>query len=83
MLTVFYILNIDAFRDYLQGEKYSHIPSAYCNDISSFESYNTTFHQNIDQANYSQIRTWIVFLVDAGLSNVSVNRKCSFLESIL
>ncbi len=77
--------NIDAFRNYLQLEKkYSpHTIIGYCNDISSFESYNTIhFDQiNIDQANYNQIRTWIVSLVNAGLSNTSVNRKMASLKA--
>ena len=77
--------NIDAFRNYLQLEKkYSpHTIIAYCNDISSFESYNTIHfdQKNIDQANYNQIRTWIVFLVNAGLSNTSVNRKMASLKA--
>lgn len=77
--------NIDAFRNYLQLEKkYSpHTILAYVNDISSFESYNTIHfdQKNIDQANYNQIRTWIVFLVNAGLSNTSVNRKMASLKA--
>ncbi|MFV8332254.1 tyrosine-type recombinase/integrase [Flavobacterium sp. GSP14] len=77
--------NIDAFRNYLQLEKkYSpHTIIAYCNDISSFESYNTIHfdQKNIDQANYNQIRNWIVFLVNAGLSNTSVNRKMASLKA--
>lgn len=77
--------NKDAFRNYLQLEKkYSpHTVTAYYNDITSFESYNTIcFDQiNIDQANYNQIRTWIVSLVNAGLSNTSVNRKMASLKA--
>jgi integrase/recombinase XerC len=36
---------------------------------------------NIEMANYGQIRSWIVSLVDGGLSNVSVNRKISSLKA--
>lgn len=75
----------DAFRDYLQLEKkYSlHTVNAYLNDIHFFESFNKNqFDQeNIDQVNYSQIRTWIVSLVDDGVSNVSVNRKMQSLKA--
>lgn len=35
----------------------------------------------IDKANYSQIRSWIVSLVDANVSNVSVNRKIASLKA--
>jgi integrase/recombinase XerC len=75
----------DAFRDYLQLEKkYSpHTVNAYLNDINFFESFNKNqFDQeSIDQANYSQIRTWIVSLVDDTISNVSVNRKIQSLKA--
>ncbi len=77
--------NKEAFREYLQLEKnYSpHTVLAYWNDIVSFESFNSlNFDQHdIDQANYSQIRSWIVSLVDANLSNVSVNRKMASLKA--
>lgn len=77
--------NKDAFRDYLQLEKkYSpHTVNAYLNDINFFESFNKNqFNQeNIDHANYSQIRTWIVSLVDDNISNVSVNRKMQSLKA--
>lgn len=77
--------NKDAFKDYLQLEKkYSpHTVNAYLNDINFFESFNKNqFHQeNIDQVNYSQIRAWIVSLVDDNMSNVSVNRKIASLKA--
>lgn len=77
--------NKDAFRDYLQLEKkYSpHTVNAYLNDIGSFESFNKNqFNESsIDQVNYSQIRSWIVSLVDDNMSNVSVNRKISSLKA--
>jgi len=77
--------NKDAFRDYLQLEKkYSpHTVNAYLNDINFFELFNKNqFQQDtIDQANYSQIRTWIVSLVDDNMSNVSVNRKMQSLKA--
>ncbi|WP_026730434.1 tyrosine-type recombinase/integrase [Flavobacterium denitrificans] len=77
--------NKDAFRDYLQLEKkYSpHTINAYLNDISFFESFNKLrFEQDgIEGANYNQIRSWIVSLVDDGVANVSVNRKMASLKS--
>ena len=77
--------NKNAFKDYLQLEKkYSpHTINAYLNDISFFESFNKNqFHQeDIDQVNYSQIRSWIVSLVDDDISNVSVNRKVQSLKA--
>lgn len=74
-----------AFRDYLQLEKnYSkHTVHNYCADVDFFETFlKTEFDQdNLLEVNYSQIRSWIVSLVDAGISNVSVNRKISSLKS--
>ncbi|SDW84378.1 integrase/recombinase XerC [Flavobacterium degerlachei] len=86
MLTVFYMVTTtQAFVDYLQKEKkYSpHTINAYLNDIISFQSFNKiNFEQdNIEQVDYSQIRTWIVSLVDADISNVSVNRKIASLKA--
>jgi integrase/recombinase XerC len=77
---------IDAFRDYLQKEKkYSpHTVNAYLNDIRSFQSFNETHfaQETIEDVNYGQIRSWIVVLVDGGMSNVSVNRKVASLKAI-
>lgn len=74
-----------AFRDYLQLEKnYSaHTVLNYCSDVDFFERFlHAEFDQeNLLEANYSQIRSWIVSLVDAGISNTSVNRKVSSLKS--
>jgi len=74
-----------AFCDYLQLEKnYSkHTVHNYCADVDFFETFlKTEFDQDdLLEVNYSQIRSWIVSLVDAGISNVSVNRKISSLKS--
>lgn len=77
--------NKESFRNYLQKEKnYSlHTVTAYCNDLSDFEFFlKQDFDQDkLEEVNYSQIRSWIVSLVDAGISNASVNRKISSLKS--
>jgi integrase/recombinase XerC len=79
------ITSIAAFKDYLEKEKkYSaHTVSGYVKDVERFSTYNQIcFDQStIDHANYSQIRTWIVSLVDAGVANVSVNRKIASLKA--
>jgi len=79
------INNKDAFRDYLQLEKkYSpHTINAYLNDVGYFESFNKECfgEEVIDQVNYSQIRSWIVSLVEDGLSNTTINRKIASLKS--
>jgi len=80
------VTNIDAFRDYLQKEKkYSpHTVNAYLNDIINFQSFIKTYfdQEDIEEVNYSQIRSWIVSLVDGGMSNVSVNRKIASLKAL-
>lgn len=77
--------NKNAFRDYLLLEKkYSpHTVNAYLNDIGFFESFNKNqFNQeSIEHANYGQIRSWIVALVNDAISNVSVNRKIASLKA--
>ena len=77
--------NKDAFRDYLQLEKkYSaHTVNAYLNDIEFFEVFNKVHfeQESIEKVNYSQIRSWIVSLVDQNISNVSINRKMASLKS--
>lgn len=79
------VTTTEAFISYLQKEKkYSpHTINAYLNDIINFQSFNKiNFEQDsIEQVNYSQIRSWIVYLVDAGISNVSVNRKIASLKA--
>ncbi|TDO69977.1 integrase/recombinase XerC [Flavobacterium chryseum] len=77
--------NKEAFRDYLQLEKKysSHTVNAYLNDIAFFEEFNKAHfdQESIELVNYSQIRSWIVSLVDQNISNVSVNRKMASLKS--
>jgi integrase/recombinase XerC len=74
-----------AFRNYLEFEKkYSpHTVNAYLNDIAFFETYNKEVFDEgiIDQVNYSQIRSWIVSLVEEGVSNNTVNRKIASLKA--
>lgn len=73
------------FLEYLLFEKkYSrHTLTAYKNDLETFSIYiKDTFDQDeIGSVNYSQIRSWIVSLVDKGLSNRTVNRKISSLKT--
>ncbi len=76
---------INSFLDYLIFEKkYSkHTVTAYQNDLQTFKTYCETIYGDGDLLliNYSQIRSWIVSLVDAGISNNSINRKVSSLKS--
>ena len=74
-----------AFIDYLKKEKnYSiHTVSAYERDLIDFAGFIlVNFEQeNLEELNYNQIRNWIVFLMDGGLSPVSINRKIASLKA--
>ncbi|TDI76692.1 MAG: integrase [Bacteroidetes bacterium] len=80
------------FIDYLLLEKkYSaHTILAYRNDLDGFLGFVESNYDDLDLAagevgiktvNYGIIRSWIVFLVDSGISNRSINRKISSLKS--
>ena len=77
--------SIVAFKDYLQLEKnYSPLTvKAYIKDITVFFQFiNSSYgSQTYKELSYAQIRTWIVSQVDTGISNRSINRKVSSLNS--
>ncbi len=75
----------NAFTDYLLLEKnYSKLTiKAYSKDLEALslfvlKTYNTP---NIDAINYAQIRSWIVSMVEQGITNRTVNRKISSLNT--
>lgn len=74
-----------AYADYLLKEKnYSLLTlRAYSDDVAAFEGFlqDNDSGATLEEANYSQIRGWIVYLVENGNSNASVNRKMSSLKS--
>ena len=76
---------IAKFIDYLQFERgYSkHTLLAYEKDLSVFQDFllETYSNDTLSKVIYVQIRTWIVNLVNDGLSNRSINRKISALKS--
>lgn len=73
------------FIEYISFEKrYSqHTILAYSKDLSQFSSFLLEQYSMTDvtQAGHHQIRSWIVFLMDSGLSERSVLRKLSTLKS--
>ncbi|WP_040280764.1 tyrosine-type recombinase/integrase [Psychroserpens damuponensis] len=78
-------MSFKAFSDYLLLEKnYSKLTlKAYLNDLETFQNFIVTeFETNtIDNVNYQQIRNWIVSLVESGISNRTINRKTSSLNT--
>lgn len=78
-------MSLQAFIDYLSLEKqYSkHTVGAYSRDIESFQTFleNHYGDANLADVNYSQIRSWIVALVETKITNRSINRKVSSLQS--
>ena len=73
------------FTDYLLLEKkYSpHTVAAYSKDIQRFFDFVSKEYQlkSLLAVNYSMVRSWIVNLVDSGISNSSINRKISSLKT--
>ena len=76
---------IKHFIEYLSFEKKysSHTIRAYNDDLNSFQTFcKITFdNEKLGDVNYSQIRSWIVKMVNENISNRTVNRKISSLKS--
>jgi len=76
---------IKHFIEYLSFEKKysSHTIRAYNDDLGSFQRFcKITFdNEKLADVNYSQIRSWIVEMVNENISNRTVNRKISSLKS--
>ena len=78
-------MSIDRFLDYITHEKkYSaHTCTAYEKNLNDFSDFCASHFElyNIEQVDYSQIRTWIISLVEKKNTNRTVNRKISVLRS--
>ncbi|MBC8769147.1 tyrosine-type recombinase/integrase [Arenibacter sp. BSSL-BM3] len=76
---------IKSFISYLSLEKnYSpHTTKAYHNDLIAFQNFCKQQFDvgDIDQVSYSLIRSWVVALVESGVSHRSVNRKIASLKA--
>ncbi len=74
-----------SFIEYIQYEKrYSvHTVQAYRNDLKQFLNYCSDQYEIVkpDQIGHIHIRSWIVWLIEQGLSNHTVNRKISCLKA--
>ena len=78
-------MSISHFITYLDCEKkYSpYTITAYSKDLSSFGNFceNEFEIEEISEVSYPVIRSWVVKLVEDGISNRSINRKISSLRS--
>ncbi|MCZ8144308.1 tyrosine-type recombinase/integrase [Flavobacterium sp.] len=76
---------LQAFQEYLALEKkYSpHTVLAYHNDLLFFQQFLKSVYEleAMEAAHYPMIRSWIVSMVDDGMSTTSVNRKVSSLKA--
>lgn len=74
-----------AFSEYLLLEKnYSKLTlKAYINDLEEFQRFvRSEFDtESISEVNYQHIRNWIVSLVESKITNRSINRKVSSLNT--
>lgn len=77
--------NLNAFREYLALEKkYSaHTVMAYENDLLFFRQYLVGAYatDQLETVQYPMIRSWIVSLVDDGISTTTINRKIASLKA--
>lgn len=77
--------SIEAFLEYLLLEKkYSeHTIISYRNDLNSFYKFIIDDCDSvlIEEVHYTQIRSWIIYLVKNKISNNAINRKMSSLKS--
>lgn len=76
---------IEAFKNYLIHEKnYSvHTVQAYIVDVLGFVNFLQEQRQEtaLDGVVYTDIRVWIIYLVDSGISNRTINRKIASLKA--
>lgn len=78
-------MKIEDFREYLLREKnYSpNTTHAYTRDLEFFYGFalDRFSISSLEEVDYKMIRSWIVEMVESGISNRSVNRKISSLQS--
>jgi len=78
-------MHINAFLNYLSYEKkYSvHTISSYKTDLGSLKFFcnKQSTESDLSKLNYAQLRQWIVWLANKGISPRTINRKTATLKS--
>lgn len=76
-------MSIHKFLVYITHEKNysSHTITAYKKDLEDFLKFIEVKEEHMDHATYEVIRSWIVQLVDKGISNRAINRKIASLKA--
>ncbi len=79
------MVNKESFIDYLRFEKHysQHTVRSYDNDIEQFFSF-INMHKGSDKMsdiNSTDVRSWMIFMLDKGYSAVTVHRKISSLRT--
>jgi integrase/recombinase XerC len=82
----FVLMDIQRFFQYLETEKRcsSHTLRAYKTDIAQFFDYISVQYQveKVSEIKLAMIRSWIVSMMDKGISSRTINRKISSLKSL-
>jgi integrase/recombinase XerC len=78
-------MTLTSFLQYIQYEKRfsPHTVTAYKGDLEQFADYlNVTYKINeIQEVNHTFIRSWMVSLMEAGITSRSINRKITTLKT--
>ncbi|HHB78345.1 MAG TPA: integrase [Saprospiraceae bacterium] len=77
-------MSLSQFQNYLEYEKQysSHTVKAYMRDLHQFEAYlKEEFEMDNDSVEHFHVRSWIVLLMQNGISARTINRKISVLRS--
>lgn len=77
-------MHLNEFFDFITYEKRvsNHTLIAYRNDLENFQGFiSAEYESKLEEVNYQMIRTWLVQLMDQGITPKSINRKISSLKS--
>jgi integrase/recombinase XerC len=79
-------MQIKTFLDYLKYERRfsTHTIVAYQKDITQFSDFLTLQYDinSLSKVSHQQVRSWIIYLLDAGLTSTSINRKLASLKAL-